>query len=179
MTSSVRQFGFTTLATHAFAGRIELKSRSSLDCISETQRSTLSAFTRVFAHYGDALQIPIFASRPAIAGRGDRTKCGGRGAVHQILFDDREATSQSPPPPRKCAVSLPRFHGGMGPPKSRLHFSNRALAEGRSRRVPLASCVGPQFQLNPNVYTADGLRHKFAPTFWHSLFWRSLLTLAC
>jgi hypothetical protein len=35
---------------------IERKPRPSLGCISRAQRSTTSAFTRVFARYGDALQ---------------------------------------------------------------------------------------------------------------------------
>jgi hypothetical protein len=136
MTSSVRQFGFTTLATHAFAGRIELKSRSSLGCISQTQRSTLSAFTRVFTHYGDALQIPIFASRPAIAGRGTARSAVG-GAQYTKFFSTTEKRRVSRPLHRASARSpSPVFTGGWGHPNR-----DCILATAPLQRVAADACL--------------------------------------
>jgi hypothetical protein len=97
-----------------------------------------------------------FTSRPAKAGRGDRTKCGGRGVNGDalrnvdVLATSYQATSYQPPPPPRYAWSpSPVFTGED-------EFN-------RSRGVPLR----PSYEtpLSRNSQT----RHHRALTRWSML----------
>ena len=96
--------------------------------------------------------LRFLSSRPAIAGRGDRTKCGGRGAYVAASPDGAEF-SLPPAPPPPCEL---RSHGPP-PPLSRGRMSSPVLAPHFAGESPHES-----FEISPDARRARRLPSGFA-----------------